>query len=312
MEDLADPDELKWTELRILGQGAFGKVAECITHNGKLIAIKHLALPNTSPAYGAAKDEIEELVGEIQLLKALRHRHIVEYYGCRSKSEVDGTRAVDIFMEHCHGGSLNTLRRRFDRKSGRLSVVLVRCYIRQVLRGLCYLHRKGVVHRDIKGDNVLISGTGDAKLADFGCSKKLGTSVQGFASDAGPTGVGCNTLVGTPLFMAPEVMKEEKRGYNNSADIWSVGCLTIELFGQKPWRVHGTTLFAVMYAIASAKGLPTGMPDQCDGNFRLFLESCFQREPRRRPTAHQLLQTPWMTCPDHALVEPVWNADDPM
>uniref|UniRef100_A0A7S1W5W5 Protein kinase domain-containing protein n=1 Tax=Neobodo designis TaxID=312471 RepID=A0A7S1W5W5_NEODS len=316
IDSLPPGEELKWTVMRTLGSGAYGQVFEALTDQGKLIAVKHLIVPSDAPGCMASSSSAaEELISEIRLLKRLRHRHIVEYYGCQTRVEENGTRIINIFLEHCHGGSINALRRRYDKeRGGRLSAALVRNYTRQVLHGLEYLHRKGVVHRDLKGDNVLIGANGDAKLADFGCSKQVSTSLAK-TTDMGGVDSGtpmkgaeaCKTLVGTPLFMAPEVLKEEAHGYSSSADVWSIGCLVLELFGRKPWLVQGNTMFAVMYAVATAKTLPTGMPDECPPALFKFLEACFQRDPAARPSCSKLLKMDWMTCPDRELQEPAWK-----
>ena len=315
--------EVQWTEMRLLGTGAFGKVVEAITSAGHIVAVKHMLYPASNASTNAT--EADTMVEEIRLMKNLRHRHIVAYYGCQSKAMSDGARVVDVFMEACHGGSINSLRKKLDKTNARMNVTLVRSYTRQVLDGLSYLHMKQVVHRDIKGDNVLISSNGIAKLADFGCSKKLGTASFEDTLDlesqqdsrgpntmpalAGANGAMCKTLVGTPLFIAPEVLTESGGGYLHSADIWSVGCLVIEMFGKKPWNLQNTSVFSVMFAIAQSKSLPTGMPTETDPHLLSFLTSCFQRDPALRPTARALLEHPWMTCPDSELVEPVWASD---
>jgi serine/threonine protein kinase len=305
-------EKVKWTEMRVLGTGSYGKVVEAITSTGNIVAVKHTVIPpaedDEEQQRNAAAD-VEELVEEIRLMKALRHRNVVQYYGCQTSMQEDGSRIIDIFLEVCHGGSLNTLRKKLDKATGRMPVYLARSYTRQVLEGLAYLHAKQVAHRDIKGDNVLISAEGFAKLADFGCSKKLGTArilETGKFNAPSDGGALCQTLVGTPLFMAPEVLSESGTGYDTSADIWSVGCLVIELFGQKPWKLQGTTLFSIMYAVAQAKTLPTGMPTECDPKMRSFLEACFDRNPATRATAQQLLSHEWITCKEDTLTEPQW------
>jgi serine/threonine protein kinase len=317
IDALPPGEELQWTPMRSLGSGAFGQVYEALTTTGRLVAVKHLVIPSDAPACMASSSAAaEELISEIKLLKRLRHRHIVEYYGCQTTVQENGTRIINIFLEHCHGGSINTLRNRFDKQHGRLSCVLVRNYIRQVLLGLEYLHRKGVVHRDIKGDNVLIGASGDAKLADFGCSKQVSTSLAKTADFGGhDSGIAlpgggidaCKTLVGTPLFMAPEILKETTEGYSSSADVWSVGCLVLELFGRRPWLVEGS-LYAIMYAVATSGGLPTGMPQECPPSLQQFLAACFDRDPAKRPSCSKLLKFEWMTIPDRQLVEPQWVA----
>lgn len=327
--------EVRWTEMRTLGRGAFGSVHEAITNSGHIVAVKHMTLPAGSDGGKSSGEQVDKLVEEIRLMRNLRHRNIVGFYGSQRKEQPEGGgRTVDIFMEACHGGSLNTLRRKVDKIRGRLPVFLVRSYIKQVLEGLSYLHLKGVCHRDLKGDNVLIDGRGVAKIADFGCSKKLGG--QSFedtvqlemrelsCSSSAPSTIAqkndssgadtrmTNTLVGTPIFIAPEVLLEDNRGYFSSADIWSLGCLVIELFGKKAWVLQNASVFSVIFAIAQSKTLPTGMPDAdagTDSKLMEFLSLCFNRDPTARPTARQLLEHPWITCPEAELREPVWKSD---
>lgn len=331
-ECAANNIEVTWHELRSLGAGAYGKVVEGNTEpGGHIVAIKHMSFPATQGDAKKNASEATAMVEEIRLMKNLRHRHIVSYYGSQAKVLDDGSRVVDVFMEACHGGSLTTMRKKYG---GRFKVTRVRDYMRQIIDGLAYLHLKQVVHRDIKADNVLISSQGVCKLADFGCSKKLGNASfdstlnlvmqeDGTMHDAAhpqtvaskkPLEAGggncAKTLVGTPLFIAPEVLTESAEGYLQSADIWSIGCLVIELFGKKPWKLQNTSVFTVMFAIAQAKTLPTGMPDgKCDPKLYDFLSSCFNRDPAARPSARQLLEHPWMTCPDSELEEPVWTED---
>lgn len=236
---------------------------------------------------------------------------------------------MEIFLELCHGGSLSTLRRKFEKAGEYFSISLVRSYTRQVLEGLAYLHDRNVVHRDIKSDNVLISATGEAKLADFGCSKRVGTTtVQGAPPGNNPSGVPpppplpgssapapstsrdtaaakaamYQTMVGSPFFMAPEVMKEEG-GYTKAADIWSVGCLVLELLGREPWEATGTNIFQLMFRISKAEGMPTGVPRNCPAALHDFFTRCFQRNAAKRATAAELLQHEWILCPDSSLEE---------
>lgn len=265
---------------------------------------------------------------------------------------------VEIVMELCSGGTLSALVRRAPR--GQLPVVEARRYIRDVLEGLAYLHKHRFIHRDVKGENVLISAKGEAKLADFGCSRRIvgmnaATADIGGASDAASsignatatrhttittttttdaspveyqwfdsTGV-AQTMVGTPMFMAPEIIQAsgapsssvslqvpdssssgstESRGYTASADIWSFGCLILEVFGRTPWPVAGHNAYHLMKLIEQSVGdLPPGVPSDTPVALLEVLQKCFHRDPQRRASARSLLRMPWMTCPDAALQE---------
>lgn len=288
-----------WRKMGLLGKGSFGSVYEGITTDGRLMAVKQIILPADKAQDHA---EVDAMMREINLMRSMEHKNIVAYFGCQSFTNQLGELVLEIFLEHCHGGSVNSLRRKFDRVNGRLSISLVRSYTKQVLEGLEYLHAKNVMHRDIKGDNVLISATGEAKLADFGCSKKVGT---GTAAE-----VLTNTMVGTPLWMAPEVVDSQGIGYSNAADIWSVGCFVIELFGKKPWIVQGSALQA-MFMICSSKQLPNGVPKGCPPDLQDFFCKCFERDMSKRPSAKQLLCHRWITCPESDLQEPEEFANQP-
>jgi serine/threonine protein kinase len=124
---------------------------------------------------------------------------------------------LNIILEYIENGSLDSLIKKF----GKLPENLVVIYVKQVLHGLDYLHRQGVIHRDIKGGNILTTKDGIVKLADFGVATKL--------TDAGKS----NSFAGTPYWMAPEVI--EMSGQESSAcDIWSLGCTVLELLTGSP------------------------------------------------------------------------------
>lgn len=298
--------EVQWSRIGKLGQGSYGSVFEAITHDGFLMAVKVVELP-ADRAEDVA--EVGQLMKEINLMRTLHHPSIVTYYGCQTKRHPGHGLTLEIFLEHCHGGSLSSLRKKFDRAAGgdgngAMPMPLVRSYTRQVLEGLAYLHAQRVIHRDIKSDNVLISATGEAKLADFGCGKRIGTLQSNFSASQGAQSGGLlnATVVGTPLFMAPEVIHDTGAGHNSAADVWSVGCLVIELLGRRPWLTeHGANMFSIMFRIASSKDMPTGIPPNCPADLLSFFYRCFERDAKLRATAAELLQHRWLTCPDSEL-----------
>jgi hypothetical protein len=314
---VVDESELvEWRRMSVLGKGSFGTVYEGITMDGKMIAVKVQELPMDDDAA-----EVKALQTEINLMRSLKHRNIVAYYGCQTRITPTGNQQMEIFLELCHGGSLATLRRKLIKTQHTFGISLVRSYTRQVLEGLAYLHAQHVIHRDIKSDNVLISATGEAKLADFGCSKRLGgatiqanpttlppssasLSLSAAAGGAAPAPAAMyQTMVGSPFFMAPEVMREDEGGYTSAADIWSVGCLVIELLGREPWGITGTNVFQILFRIAREQGMPTGVPPNCPHMLHSFFERCFERDAAKRATAAELLEHEWITCPDKLLEE---------
>jgi serine/threonine protein kinase len=257
----------------ILGKGSYGSVYMGMLPDGRLVAVKEVEL--------SRKHKKELLVGlkkEINLLRTLVHPNVVRYYGAHSTG-----RHMRVFMEFAVGGSLTSLVRKFDH----LSEPVARRYVQQILCGLEYLHSKHVIHRDIKGENILIDGQGVAKLADFGCSK-------GLSDIANKSREGCDSLVGSPYWMAPEVIRSE--AYGTKADIWSVGCTVVEVLngGNPPWYDKFDNVYTAMYYIGSTTDLPNNIPDDVSDQCKDFLSRCFVRDPSLRASATELLQHPWI------------------
>lgn len=207
-------------------------------------------------------------------MKSLKHINIVQYYGAEKHGST-----LDIFLEYVPGGSIAALIKRF----GRLSEDIVRQFTKQILIGLLYLHENRIVHRDIKGANILINVEGVIKLADFGASKKI-QDIMTMSTDF-------KSLIGTPNFMAPEVITQE--GHGRPADIWSIGCTVLEMFTGKPPFSECTTAAAVMFKIASTNDPPM-FADCISEKAKDFLRNCFERDQSKRYTTFQLLQHPWL------------------
>ena len=196
-----------------IGSGAFGTVYEGLCEQtGSLVAIKE-----TTVALG--DKNIPKLIQEIQLMAQLSHPNIVLYLGAKHDEELGVLR---IYQEWVPGGSVDALLRKY----GRLSEVIVKRYASHTLEALDYLHRNNIIHRDVKGGNVLITDKGDVKLADFGTSVMMAGETQDNNIKA---------LCGTPYFMAPEVMTGET--YGRKTDVWSLGGLLIQMAtGEPPWK----------------------------------------------------------------------------
>ena len=186
--------------LNMVDSGRYGNVYRCReVSSGVIMAVKQI---NFDPS---SRKKVKTLENELDILKTVQHSHIVRYYGSFS-DHVRGT--FNIFMEFVEGGSM----RRFIQKNGPLSNEKTIESLAHILLGLSYLHRNFIIHRDLKGANVLISANGVLKIADFGCSKKFteeNEDQKWFSS------------VGTPYWMCPEIIKSE--GHNNKCDVWAVG-----------------------------------------------------------------------------------------
>ncbi|KAG4303187.1 hypothetical protein PCK1_000525 [Pneumocystis canis] len=247
-----------------LGKGAFGAVYRGLNLNtGETVAVKQIKLHNIP------KTELKVIMMEIDLLKNLNHPNIVKYHGFFKTAD-----ALNIVLEYCENGSLQSICKTF----GKFPENLVAVYITQVLHGLLYLHDQGVIHRDIKGANILTTKEGFVKLADFGVATRT-SSLSDF------------TVVGSPYWsiLAPEVI--ELSGATTASDIWSVGCTVIELLEGKP-PYHKLDQMPALFRIVNDEHPP--LPEGSSPVTRDFLMQCFQKDPNLRVSARKLLKHPWL------------------
>ena len=259
----SDMAELKDYQLGdCVGRGAFGSVYRALNWStGETVAIKQIKLADLP------KSELRVIMLEIDLLKNLDHPNIVKYHGSVKTPE-----ALNIILEYCENGSLNSITKNF----GRFPENLVAVYMSQVLDGLLYLHEQGVIHRDIKGANILTTKQGLVKLADFGVASRT-------------TGLNESSVVGTPYWMAPEVI--ELTGATTASDIWSVGCTVIELLDGRP-PYHQLQAMPALFRIVNDDHPP--LPQGASPVVIDFLMQCFQKDPNLRVSARKLLKHPWI------------------
>ncbi|CAN6449406.1 unnamed protein product [Victoria cruziana] len=262
-----------WQKISLIGCGTFGRVYRAInSETGATCAMKEVSLAPEDPS---SADSIKHLEKEIETLSQLKHQNIVQYYG----SEIVDDNFY-IYLEFVHPGSITKV---IQESGGSLSEAVVQRYTRHILLGLAYLHSKGVVHRDIKGANLLVNNLGVVKLADFGMAKYL---------SGHPTPL---SLKGSPYWMAPELLQKET-GQNLAVDIWSLGCTFIEMItGKPPWGdLPGA---AAMFNVMKSK-VPR-IPETLSSKGKDFLCRCLQINPEERAKAVELLEHPFLENPLH-------------
>jgi len=266
-----------WRKGAVLGTGAF---ATCYAGFdltlGSLIAVKQVHLIRNS----SLEEErlISEVCEEIRLTRKLQHPNIVRYLTCELEDN-----HLNIVLEHVAGGSIASLLSKY----GPFPEVVIKRYLKQMVAGLTYLHAEGILHRDLKGANVLVDSDGTVKVADFGASARL-KSLTTFTGEF-------KCLKGTPAFMAPEVIRGES--YGRKSDVWSLGAVVVEMAtGSPPWVESKEDLsnpFAIMYRIASSTELPK-LPGSLSAEARDFVLLCMRRDQEERPAAAELVDHPFL------------------
>lgn len=278
--------QFTWVRGQGLGKGSLGRVFCALDQvSGQQIAVKEVLLDPSDKDDMSFRASLEH---EISILKDLKHPRIVSYLG---HDYIEGL--LYIYLEYMPGGSLSQVLGQF----GPLEESTMAMYMRELVEGLEYLHTRDppVLHRDIKGANVLVGLDCKVKLADFGCSKRHAELA------------GCSmkeqSMKGSIPWMAPEVVMQT--GYGRSADIWSLGCVGIEMAtAHQPWG-HFDNPVAACFHIGMSQSTPP-VPEALSPICRDFLASCLQRQPSLRPSASQLLLHHFVAHLQDA-VEQVWS-----
>ncbi|KAK3798847.1 hypothetical protein RRG08_007204 [Elysia crispata] len=258
-ESLTRPPEEVFDILSKLGEGSYGSVYKALhKETGQVLAIKQVPVDT----------DLQEIIKEISIMQQCDSTYIVKYYGSYFKNQ-----DLWIVMEYCGAGSVSDIMRLRNKT---LTEEEISCILYYTLKGLEYLHSRRKIHRDIKAGNILLNTEGHAKLADFG--------VAGQLSD---TMAKRNTVIGTPYWMAPEVIQEI--GYDCVADIWSLGITALEMAEGKPpyGDIHP---MRAIFMIPTKPPPSFRKPDKWSPEFIDFVSKCLVKNPELRATAAELLE----------------------
>ncbi|XP_066558155.1 serine/threonine-protein kinase 4 [Amia ocellicauda] len=256
------PEEV-FDVLEKLGEGSYGSVFKAnYKETGEIVAIKQVPV----------ESDLQEIIKEISIMQQCNSPHVVRYYGSYFKNS-----DLWIVMEYCGAGSVSDIIRLRNKTLTEEEIATI---VQSTLKGLEYLHFMRKIHRDIKAGNILLNSEGQAKLADFGVAGQLTDTMAKR-----------NTVIGTPFWMAPEVIQEI--GYNCVADIWSLGITAIEMAEGKP-------PYADIHPMRAIFMIPTNPPptfrnpEVWSEPFQDFVKQCLVKNPEHRATATQLLQHPFI------------------
>eukprot|EP01126_Amoeba_proteus_P031255 TRINITY_DN3070_c0_g1_i4.p1 TRINITY_DN3070_c0_g1~~TRINITY_DN3070_c0_g1_i4.p1 ORF type:complete len:743 (-),score=183.51 TRINITY_DN3070_c0_g1_i4:1735-3963(-) len=268
--DEGDPEEMFFLEEEIAA-GAFGIVYKGI-HNetGEVAAVK---ITKTE-----GDDEISDYI-ELTVLRKCNHPNIIKYIGCWRKGG-----ETFMALEYCGGGALNEFYQVWGIPWNEDQISWV---MRESLKGLQYMHSIGLIHRDIKGGNILLTEKGDVKLIDFGVSAILTDPNQKR-----------HTLIGTPLWMAPEVIanKTKTTPYTCAVDIWSIGITALELAEKDP-PLHQMNPMRALMQIPLRNPPKLQEPEKWSADFANFIGLCLNKDPSKRATIETLLAHPFLLKP---------------
>nr|XP_043875875.1 TRAF2 and NCK interacting kinase b isoform X12 [Solea senegalensis] len=262
--------------VELVGNGTYGQV-----YKGRHVKTGQLAAIKVMDVTG---DEEEEIKAEINMLKKYsHHRNIATYYGAFVKKNPPGMDdQLWLVMEFCGAGSVTDLIK--NTKGNSLKEEWIAYICREILRGLTHLHQHKVIHRDIKGQNVLLTENAEVKLVDFGVSAQLDRTVGRR-----------NTFIGTPYWMAPEVIACDENPdatYDFKSDLWSLGITAIEMAEGAPPLCDMHPMRALF--LIPRNPAPRLKSKKWSKKFQSFIDSCLVKSHSQRPSTEQLLKHPFI------------------
>lgn len=261
-------ENIDWIRKECVGQGQF---ADCFkaadVRSGRNFCVKKIKC--------SLREEKEcSVIKEVHIMRKMKHKNIIKFMGVTK--QVDHMKYC-LFLELCVGSIVN--KRKIE---GKFADSQMRMYLSQLFDAVSYIHSKGIIHRDIKGKNILISMKDEIKICDFGAAAVL-SSTETITNEFK------NEMIGTPPFLAPEIVRGNHYGRN--VDVWGTGCVIIELFtGNHPWYKSGCsyTVQQVIFMIGTSKK-PPSIPRKMNWKLQSLCRACLVLDQPFRPTARELL-----------------------
>ncbi|KAK1236025.1 mitogen-activated protein kinase kinase kinase [Marasmius sp. AFHP31] len=262
----------KWMRGKLIGRGTYGRVYLALnTATSELMAVKQV---EWSDREGTRKRVVES-----ETLRDLDHPNIVQYLGYEETPT-----NLNMFLEYVPGSSVGSILL----KQGKLSEPITISFSTQILTGLEYLHSKGILHRDLKASKIFVGmDSGVCKISGFSVSKRINRRRRAYTA-----------MRGSSFWMAPEGLDPPKNGYDFKADIWSFGCVVLEMLtGTRPWS--GVSDIPAMITVSQEK-MPPPVPDgvvlsELADDF--LRRKCFAGDPDERPTAAELRRHRYLELP---------------
>jgi mitogen-activated protein kinase kinase kinase len=251
-----------WFKGQLIGKGMFGRVYLGMNATtGELLAAKQVEV--SAKATGNDREKMREMVAaldqEVGIMQYLDHVNIVQYLSCAREET-----SITIFLEYMSGGSVGSCLRRH----GKFEEEVVSSLTRQTVSALAYLHREGILHGDLKADNILLDLDGTCKISGFGFSKEMDNI---YGNDT------TNSMQRPVFWMAPEVVRSQGQGHSSKMDIWSLGCVVLEMLaGHRPWSKEETV--GAIYKLGSLNEVPPMPEDIYQNNSPVgvaFMFGCF-------------------------------------
>lgn len=258
-------DARGWREVKQIGEGSFAKALLVEASDGTQAVCKVMDISE------ASKKEAEDAAKEGRLLASLQHPFVVRYRDSFCEAGV-----LCLIMDFCEGGELAKQIRRARRNHQRIPEEQILRWFTQAMLSLKYIHDKHILHRDLKPANFFLTKTGSLKMGDFGIAKSMACTIA-FAK----------TRIGTPYYLSPEVCQEKP--YAWPSDMWSMGCILYEMCAlQVPFDAH--SISGLVQKICYGP-LPI-VPDSYSDFLRRLCRQLLDRDPKKRPSADEVLQLP--------------------